>query len=276
MYIFAQRKADSNPQNSSNSYHSDQSIIRWLRTSPDAGPLYPLRSLHTCKSIIPTLLCFDVKGVLIDPRSSCAFRNRTIRSLNSVFALHFNRILRIAPEDGKAAKLRRVIARSPPALGKCGIQDGERSGDDAEKDVDNDPRQLLPIGPRKIHITVDASLNNLPHHGPNARKRTDGEQKAQSDLFPRGHVHLVQDNQRHRQEGEVEGAVDDCEAISQFVPVETLVVGGVATQSENAELETDGSRTLEEFREQRRDHERDDESQEDMMRYHPSVGREAN
>lgn len=48
----------------------------------------------------------------------------------------------------------------------------------------------------------------------------------------------------------------------------------MAAQSDEAELQTDGTGALEEFREQRRDHETDDESEENIVGDHPPAGRE--
>lgn len=129
--------------------------------------------------------------------------------------------------------------------------------------------------PCEIKVVVDFRLNDLPHHAPDAGDRTDGEEKRQSNFLPRRQLHLIQQNQRDRQQGEVKGTVDDCEAVSDLVPVETFVVRGMAAFGQRAEFEIDGSGALEEFREERRDHEADDEGEEDVVGDHPPLGRQA-
>ena len=69
--------------------------------------------------------------------------------------------------------------------------------------------------------------------------------------------------------------MDDGQAVSQLVPVDALGARRVAAQSDEAEFQTDGTSALEEFAEQRGDHESDDESEENIMGDHPPVGREA-
>ena len=49
----------------------------------------------------------------------------------------------------------------------------------------------------------------------------------------------------------------------------------VTAQGQGAELEIDGARALEDFREQSRDHKRNDESEKDIVRNHPPAGRQA-
>ena len=149
-----------------------------------------------------------MKGVLINLPNLLI--SRTIRSLERVFALQSDGVRRIILEDRDMTQLRCVIVRGSPALWERRIQDGQRSGYNAEEDVDNNPRQFLLIRPREIHVVDNASLDYLSHDAANARNCSNGEQKAQSDLLPRGHPHLIQDDQRHHQEGKVKCAVDDC------------------------------------------------------------------
>lgn len=133
----------------------------------------------------------------------------------------------------------------------------------------------MPKRPCEIEVIVDPSLNYLSHDAANARKRANGEQKGQSNLLPRRHPHLIEKDQWHRQEGEVKGAVDDRQAIAQLVAVATLVRCRVTTSSKDTEFEVDGPRALEEFREQGRDHETYNKNEEDIVRDHPSAGRQA-
>ena len=200
--------------------------------------------------------------------------SRPIRRLKRIITIQPNRILRIALQIRYTVQSRRMVTRRPPPLRQQRVQNGQRSSHDAEKDIHNDPRMFLLERPREIEVAVDLRLNDLPHHAADARDRTDGEQEAQSNLLPRRHLHLIQHNQRHRQEGEIKGTVDDREAVSELIPVEAFVERGMTALGQGAELELDGSRALEEFGEEGRDHEGDDEGEEDVVRYHPSAGRQ--
>ena len=69
--------------------------------------------------------------------------------------------------------------------------------------------------------------------------------------------------------------MDDCEAVSEFISIEAFVERGMTALGQGAEFELDGSGALEEFGEEGRDHEADDEGEEDVVRDHPSAGRQA-
>ena len=58
------------------------------------------------------------------------------------------------------------------------VQDRQRSGDDPEEDIDDDPSQFFLKGPGKIDVVVGPGLNYLSHHAADARKRADGEEEA--------------------------------------------------------------------------------------------------
>lgn len=148
-----------------------------------------------------------MKRVLINLPGS--LHNRTVRCLKRLFTLQLDRVPRITLADREVTQLRRVIARGPPALRQSCVQDGQGSGDNAEEDVDDDPGQFFLILPGEIEVGIRLGLNHLSHHAADARERADGEEKAQSELRSRRHPHLVQHDERHRQEGKIEGAVDD-------------------------------------------------------------------
>ena len=250
-------------------YQSDQRIARLLRTTSSATISCGLRSPYLRKSLIPPLLRPRMKRLLANLLS------RPIRCLKRIITIQPNRILRIALQIRNTVQSRRMVTRRPPALGQQRVQNGQRSSHDAEKDIHNDPRMFLLKRPGEIEVVVDLRLNDLPHHAADARDGTDGEEKSEPDLRLRRHFHLIQHNQRHRQQGEVKGTVDDGEAVSEFISVEAFVERWMAALSQGAEFELDGSGALEEFGEEGRDHEADDEGEEDVVRDHPSAGCQA-
>lgn len=69
--------------------------------------------------------------------------------------------------------------------------------------------------------------------------------------------------------------MDDREAVSELVPIEAFAGRGMTAFGQGAEFELDGSGALEEFGEERRDHEADNEGEEDVVGDHPPLGRQA-
>ena len=118
---------------------------------------------------------------------------------------------------------------------------------------------------------IVAVLDDLSHHAADARKRADREEETQLYFLFSGHLHLIQNDQRHRQEGEVEGAVNDGKAVSQLVPVETLASFWMAAPGDQAEFQLGGTCALEEFHEQGESHVNHNEDQEAIVGEHPSA-----
>ncbi len=119
-------------------------------------------------------------------------------------------------------------------------------------------------------MAVGFDLDTVPHHAGDAGDRPDGKQQAQPKLFRPAQLNVIQDDERNRQQGKIEGHMQGAEGDADRVAVHTCDGPSHLSKCNHAVLLGRGV-ALENLQEHADDDVRQQQRQERIVRYRPSA-----